>query len=343
MALFRLAVDDVDLMEWLANRRPGDDAREYETHYYQLGRGPFQGVLETFRAGYSLLLEAAGIGDDGRVLPPERAILNASHQSYGARIRLRGCAPPDRTCFWLFPLSSGPVRWRGAPLPPGSLIEHPPSNELDLVAEGLDVVTFSFRHEVRDSIFASTGHRSVSGALSLPPEVSGALASTVLAHLRSHHSGPGDDDLEHRIQEQFSLALASLPARIEPRVAGDRRRRAVRRAEAFLHEHLDRLVPSHELAAVAEVPLRTLQDGFRREFGFSPSAFHGLLRLQAARRVLQHSTQDSGLVSDVARSHAFYHLGRFALEYKQRFGESPSATLRRRPTISERSRTSMTP
>ena len=51
-------------------------------------------------------------------------------------------------------------------------------------------------------------------------------------------------------------------------------------------------------------------------------------RLQAVRRHLQRAAAHES-VSSIALHWGFAHLGRFAGDYLRRFGESPSATLRR--------------
>lgn len=55
------------------------------------------------------------------------------------------------------------------------------------------------------------------------------------------------------------------------------------------------------------------------------------LRLQHVREELL-ADESPGLasVTDIALKWGFAHLGRFAIEYKRAFGESPSATLRMR-------------
>jgi AraC-like DNA-binding protein len=53
------------------------------------------------------------------------------------------------------------------------------------------------------------------------------------------------------------------------------------------------------------------------------------LRLDQARQQLLHAAASTS-VTDVAARCGFNHLGRFAAWYRHRYGESPSATLRRR-------------
>ena len=85
-----------------------------------------------------------------------------------------------------------------------------------------------------------------------------------------------------------------------------------------------------ELAGAAGVSERTLHDAFRRRFGTSPVAHLRGVRMEAARRALQGADPVSGLtVARIALQHGFAHPGRFAVTYRERFGESPLETLRR--------------
>jgi AraC-like DNA-binding protein len=85
------------------------------------------------------------------------------------------------------------------------------------------------------------------------------------------------------------------------------------------------------LEAVAEeagLSLRALQEGFRRDIGLSPRAYLKRARLQRTRAALL-GADPSGetTVTDLALAHGFTHLGRFAVEYREAFGETPSASL----------------
>jgi AraC-like DNA-binding protein len=54
-----------------------------------------------------------------------------------------------------------------------------------------------------------------------------------------------------------------------------------------------------------------------------------LSRLQMVRDALQRPDQQNS-ITDIALQCGFSHLGRFSAQYRQAFGEAPSATLRRR-------------
>lgn len=56
-----------------------------------------------------------------------------------------------------------------------------------------------------------------------------------------------------------------------------------------------------------------------------------LRRMHLVRRALLRAAPGSSTVTRIAADYGFWELGRFSIEYRARFGESPSATLRRPP------------
>ena len=82
------------------------------------------------------------------------------------------------------------------------------------------------------------------------------------------------------------------------------------------------------LARHCGVSVRTLQQNFREFAGVTPSEWWRSYRLDRVHAAL--CVADSGLgVTEAATAYGFYHLGRFAGQYRDRFGEPPSETLRR--------------
>jgi transcriptional regulator GlxA family with amidase domain len=89
---------------------------------------------------------------------------------------------------------------------------------------------------------------------------------------------------------------------------------------------------SSAAAAIAGRPgcehgARTLDTAFQEVTGDSPMQFIKRRRLNAARHALSKGETES--VKSVALDHGFWHLGRFAHEYQNLFGERPSETLSR--------------
>ncbi|NIE73178.1 AraC family transcriptional regulator [Pantoea sp. Ap-967] len=103
--------------------------------------------------------------------------------------------------------------------------------------------------------------------------------------------------------------------------------RHVKLAMAYLQEHPARLVSGSELAGLANVSLRALQDGFRRFAGTSIVGYQRQVRLEQARQVLERG--EGGSVAEVALQHGFSNAGRFSQYFQQAFGVSPALVRRR--------------
>jgi transcriptional regulator GlxA family with amidase domain len=104
--------------------------------------------------------------------------------------------------------------------------------------------------------------------------------------------------------------------------------RQVRRVQDFLRENVAEPVTADQMALVAGVSLRSLYAGFKEYCGVSPMQYLRTLRLDGARQSLLNEPDSS--IATIAMRWGFCHLGRFSIEYKERFGESPSQSLRAR-------------
>lgn len=102
----------------------------------------------------------------------------------------------------------------------------------------------------------------------------------------------------------------------------------VRAVEEFIFANADRPLSLGNLAVIGGVSGRSLQYTFRRHRGCSPMEFLRRIRLERVRNELLHPIHDT-TVTSAAMRWGFFHLGRFAAEYRERFQESPSATLHR--------------
>ncbi|MFI5891694.1 AraC family transcriptional regulator [Actinoplanes sp. NPDC051513] len=111
---------------------------------------------------------------------------------------------------------------------------------------------------------------------------------------------------------------------------GPRRPRTVKRTLDAMHAEPWRQFTAGDLAAIAGVGVRVLQEAFRQHVGVSPLAYLRRLRLDGVHAELSKSDPWQVNVSEVAYRWGFTHLGRFAGAYRARFGVSPSQTLRER-------------
>lgn len=104
--------------------------------------------------------------------------------------------------------------------------------------------------------------------------------------------------------------------------------RHVRCVEEFIQAHADRDLTVGNLAAHAKVSTSALFAGFRRFRNTTPMAYLKSVRMQRVRDELRNAEPDA-TVTSIALRWGFHHLGHFAADYKNLYGESPSKTRER--------------
>ncbi len=96
----------------------------------------------------------------------------------------------------------------------------------------------------------------------------------------------------------------------------------------WLRGHLSEPVQLEALAQIAGTRPRTLETHFKMFLGTTPLGWVRRMRLARARQELLNSGPQT-TVTDIALSSGFSQLGRFAAQYREAFGELPSATIQR--------------
>jgi AraC-like DNA-binding protein len=109
------------------------------------------------------------------------------------------------------------------------------------------------------------------------------------------------------------------------------RMQVMRRFEQLLQANCENVLYLPEICAALGVPARTLRYHCMEHLGLSPHRYLWLRRMNMARLFLARSDPDSATVTAIANDHGFAELGRFAVSYRNLFGETPSATLQRPP------------
>jgi AraC-like DNA-binding protein len=107
-------------------------------------------------------------------------------------------------------------------------------------------------------------------------------------------------------------------------------RQLVQQAEALALASSGEPLHVSALCQVIGISERTLRKAFHRVHGIPPCRHLRMLRLSNARRALLSAGGTFAKVTEIAMSFGFAELGRFSVEYKKAFGESPSQTLYRR-------------
>jgi transcriptional regulator GlxA family with amidase domain len=102
----------------------------------------------------------------------------------------------------------------------------------------------------------------------------------------------------------------------------------VRYLEEWIEARLGEPIRLEDMAAAVNLTPRSVQSAFRLVRGCTPTQAIHRLRLLRVRHALS-SGEPSLTVTDVAMTYGFFHLGRFACQYRERYGEKPSTTLAR--------------
>jgi AraC-like DNA-binding protein len=103
----------------------------------------------------------------------------------------------------------------------------------------------------------------------------------------------------------------------------------VRRAEEYVRLHAAEPLKLKDIVAVAGVSARALFQGFKDFRGLGPMAYLKAVRLEYARQDLAGNERRRS-VTETAAAWGFRHPGRFAHDYRRRFGELPSTTRKKR-------------
>jgi len=95
----------------------------------------------------------------------------------------------------------------------------------------------------------------------------------------------------------------------------------------YIEEYYCEPVRLEDLCSMTGTSARTVQRCFREYFDLTITDYLKAVRLDSARRELLTSHPSLTSVAAVAMRHGNMHLGRFSVNYRQRYGESPKKTL----------------
>lgn len=133
------------------------------------------------------------------------------------------------------------------------------------------------------------------------------------------------------LQDFLPLFITALPAQHKHQATAKffRRSPLVKQADDYMRSHIDQPLTLTNLCQALGTSSRALSYGFQEIFGMSPMSYLKILRLQGVYRTLKTARSSKITVTETATQFGFYHLGYFAQDYKQMFGELPSETLKR--------------
>jgi AraC-like DNA-binding protein len=277
-----------------------------------------------------------------RYLASER--LTVGHLVYGADAEL--LVPPMRDCYHMNLTLHGQTlvsqrgRWASTEAGRSGVLFNPIDSFT--VRWSPDAVQYAVKLP-RRSIEAHLGkliHRPVERPISfdLGYDLASPAGQSLLSSvhfLRQELVRPGGiatmpaarDQLESLVLTQLLLTIPNDYTDLLRTPEPPARQGHVRRVVDLIEAHPERDLTLAELAHAAGTTARALQRGFKEVVGMSPTAYVRAVRLDRVHAELLAGAGAS--VTDVAMRWGFFHLGRFAQQYRERFGVLPSQTVRR--------------
>jgi AraC family ethanolamine operon transcriptional activator len=266
-------------------------------------------------------------------------------EHWSQRVMATGGVPAGYMLFGSPSASGILIDWCGKEIHPGYLAYAAASSEVDMVIpEGSDHVAVlvperllrgSFGEEVQHSTTSHDRH------LECQQPLGNELVRMIQRVIDDFTARPGllgDERLCNAVECQLLGTLAQIyiqGSRKARRSAPRERRLALRRA-IKLSENLRNSITVPELAIAADASQRALEMAFRETLYTTPLRYLRWNRMNQVRRELLAGKRGSTTVRLLASDWGFKDMGRFAVDYKHLFGESPSTTLARsarpRPT-----------
>ncbi len=155
---------------------------------------------------------------------------------------------------------------------------------------------------------------------------------TIIHDLSSDHSALSDPFAASHAEKLLSLLLLRSLKKTDSRALNGAAPQVapyyVRRAEQYVSENFMKPISVKHLEAATGVSARTLYYGFKQYRGASPLKYLKRVRLMRARRHLLEAQLHGGRVGPIAATVGYVNKSQFARDYKDYFGESPTATLR---------------
>jgi len=196
------------------------------------------------------------------------------------------------------------------------------------------------RNAIEQRIVEKLGHR-LTAPLKFDMEIPsdsdfGRAWHQLLAHICNLSATAPKALAAEEVRKQYSRTLIELLVHAAPHNYSEELERGtvgqaipwyVRRARAYMHDHLSDLRSVAEIASAVGITPRSLQNGFRRVFDMTPAEYLRDIRIQALHEALLRA-DPSRSVTELMQDVGIMNFGRYAQYYRRKMGVAPSETLR---------------
>ena len=296
--------------------------------------------LAGWRQEYQQLSVGSYIGAVSSISLPEVELI---FESSNRELYQQGDAPKDSVVL-AFALDSGGEGWvSGKKFNNNTMLVLAKGHELDFrTPPDLTVAALTVDAKVfaRYACFYDATHSFDIAANNRFAAIPPAVCTWLRGYIRSviPDIQNGNIDLSHptavlafkeALINNFVLALMSLNSANQtlPRSA-QQRHQIVNKAIEYMRSKLDHSISIVDVCTSIFVEQRVLNYCFQEVMGLSPISYLKCLRMNQVRRELKNMDLAPCNIGDIATRWGFWHLGRFSVEYKKRFGELPSDTVR---------------
>jgi AraC-like DNA-binding protein len=132
--------------------------------------------------------------------------------------------------------------------------------------------------------------------------------------------------LEHALMHAMIMCMTE-GSPVEVRSGARQHLAILARFEDFVRANDNRPLYLTEICAAVGASGRVLRMCCQEHLGMGPVRYLWLRRMHLARRALKEADPRTATVARIAMDYGFWELGRFAVRYRELFGESPSASI----------------
>ncbi len=251
---------------------------------------------------------------------------------FEGRVHQVGAPPGDCYTIGILTTRNYALQWNGRQVSADNMEVFAPGQEYESSGPGgFGAFTLSIERSRLDGMAEQLGLSPLSELTGNAPWIGAPEDPVALDDLRQQlwRRVARDDAGESpaAIAESVLMAAQRMPASTASTASSHSRRAAFLAALDVMQETpVGEPLTVHALCQATGVSVSTLERAFRERVGVGPKSYLIALRLHGVRRALRAATRPAR-VGDVANRWGFWHMGKFAADYRRLFGELPSATL----------------
>lgn len=261
------------------------------------------------------------------------------HAQFTGKTQQIGQIPPGRT-FVFHRGEASKLLWRKKDIPLAALMIFPIASQLDVVTKGLTNTphTITVPEEILTSRLTPDEKKVYTHIVSTQdvlmiqkPEMQN-FQNIFDKYIESAEENPllvDNGNFQACMEEELLSALISA---LFSQQSDDNHFTLLQKdviwdkIETHIEKHKARVIKVSELCHIAGISERSLYRIFEKRFGVTPKAYLNKLRLNGVRTDLKNTSKAKMKIADIANNWGYWHMGQFASDYKQLFGELPSQT-----------------